>query len=285
MTEQIPLIESGKSQFITAKERYGTWPTTVWESNPKDSFTKSLKKEIGDAGQNRKSSFEKDDPTSLSTYRGKLTASIFSPQIAAYALNFYAPSEGGLIADPFAGGGTRAIMSAALGHNYIGTELREEEQQDVNRRVSNLGYEAQAFVVHDDGRNLDRHVKNADMILTCPPYWNLEKYDGGDKDLSSCDTYDGFVDAIQEVAEACLRSIKPGGIAVWVVGLHRDRKGYLLPLNHDVAAAHRRAGWILKEEVVIRRVNDGSITRVGQFERGRRHLIRQHEYALVLVAP
>lgn len=285
MTEQISFMAANETRFVTAKERYGIWPTTVWEINAKDSFTKSLKKAIGDAGQNRQSAFEKDDPTSLSTYRGKLTASIFSPQIAAYALNFYAPQDGGLIADPFAGGGTRAIMSAALGHSYVGTELRREEQEDVNARIKSLGYDHRARVVHDDARNLSHHVQGADMILTCPPYWNLEKYGGGDSDLSSCASYDDFILAIQQVAEECLLAIKSGGIAVWVVGLHRDAKGYLLPINHDVTRAHRMAGWMLKEEVVIRRINDGSITRVGQFERGRRHLIRQHEYALVFVAP
>ena len=285
MTEQIPLISNEASQFVTAKERYGTWPTTVWESNPKDAFTKSLKRAIGDAGQNRESAFEKDDPKSLSTYRGKLTASIFSPQIAAYALNFYAPETGGLIADPFAGGGTRAIMSAALGHRYIGTELRLEEQEDVNNRIASLGYADNAAVLHGDGRYLHQHVTGADMILTCPPYWNLEKYGGGDSDLSACRTYEDFIAAIGQVAESCRKAVRPGGVSVWVVGLHRDKDGWLLPLNHDVSAAHRRAGWMLKEEVVIRRVNDGSITRVGQFERGRKHLVRQHEYALVFVAP
>jgi len=278
------MIESHETPFVTAKERYGIWPTTVWESNNKDSFTKSLKKAIGDAGQNRQSVFEKDDPTSLSTYRGKLTASIFSPQIAAYALNFYAPAAGGFIADPFAGGGTRAIMSAALGHTYVGTELRKTEQIDVNRRLEQLGYGDKARVECDDARNIDKYAQNADMILTCPPYWNLEKYDGGANDLSSCKTYDDFVVGVQEVAKSCLLSVKAGAVSVWVVGLHRDTKGNLLPLHHDVARAHAAVGWNLKEEIVIRRINDGSITRVGQFERGRKHLVRQHEYAMVFTA-
>jgi len=278
------MIGGPETPFVTAKERYGIWPTTVWEVDSRDKYTKSLKALIGDAGQNREGAFETNDPTSLSTYRGKLTASIFSPALAAWALNLYAP-DNGLIADPFAGGGTRAIMSAMLGHTYYGAELRKEEQRDVMDRARSLGFDHAIDVRCDDGRNIDSFVHGADMILTCPPYWNLEKYGGGANDLSQCESYEEFVSAIFEVAQACLRSVKPGSAAVWFVGLHRDRHGNLLALNHDIARAHQQAGWLFREEIVVRRINDGSITRVGQFERGKKHLIRQHEYALVFKAP
>lgn len=278
------MIETEETPFRTAKERYGIWPTTVWEVDSRDKYTKSLKKLIGDAGQNREGAFETDDPNSLSTYRGKLTASIFSPALAAWALNLYAP-EGALVADPFSGGGTRAIVAAMLGHTYYGTELRKEEQSDVMSRARSLGLDHAIDVRCDDARNIDLFVHGADMILTCPPYWNLEKYGGGEKDLSQCKSYDEFVSAIFDVAQTCLRAIKPGATAVWFVGLHRDKKGNLLALNHDIARAHQKAGWLFREEIVVRRVNDGSITRVGQFERGKKHLIRQHEYALVFKAP
>lgn len=284
MAEQTRIAMPDEAAFVTAKDRYGIWPTTVWEVDSRDKYTRSLKALIGDAGQNREGAFEANDPTSLSTYRGKLTASIFSPALAAWALNLYAPNDG-VIADPFAGGGTRAIVAAMLGHYYIGTELREAEQRDVMARATSLQLDHAIEVHCADGRNLDRFVDKADMILTCPPYWNLEKYGGGEKDLSQCKSYEQFIAAVFEVAETCLRSVKPGAAAVWFVGLHRDKAGNLLALNHDIAKAHQRAGWLFREEIVVRRVNDGSITRVGQFERGKRHLIRQHEYALVFKAP
>lgn len=283
MAEQTRIDVSSDAPFVTAKERYGIWPTTVWEVDSRDKYTKSLKKLIGDSGQNRAGSFEADDPTSLSTYRGKLTASIFSPALAAWALNLYSP-DGGLIADPFAGGGTRAIVSAMLGHTYYGTEIREEEQKDVMARARSLQFDHAIDIRCDDGRNIDQFVHGADMVLTCPPYWNLEKYNGGENDLSMCKSYDEFLEGIGEVAKSCLRAVKPGATAVWFVGLHRDRQGNLLALNHDIARVHRKAGWLFREEIVVRRINDGSITRVGQFERGKKHLIRQHEYALVFKA-
>lgn len=284
MAEQTRIDIASDLSFVSAKERYGIWPTTVWDVDSRDHYTNTMKKLIGDSGQNREGSFETDDPTSLSTYRGKLTASVFSPAITAWALNLYAP-QGGMIADPFAGGGTRAIMSAMFGHSYYGTELRAEEQKEVMDRVRNLGLDHAVTIRCGDGRQIDSFVNAADMVLTCPPYWNLEKYGGGDNDLSAAATYEDFIDGIREVAAACLRSVKPGATSVWVVGLHRDSKGNLLALNHDVARAHQDAGWLLREEIVIRRINDGSITRIGQFDKGRKHLVRQHEYALVFKAP
>ena len=275
----IPLFDTITPTFQTARERYGIWPTTVWEADVKDPLTRELKRLIGDRGEAREGVFTKD-ADDASTYRGKLSASIFSPAVAAWAMNLYL-TRPCLVADPFAGGGTRAIMAAALGHKYIGTELRTEEADAVNERIATLGYGDRARVVVDDARNLAQHVQRADMVLTCPPYWNLEKYNGGPSDLSMAPTYSLFLDGIEAVARSCRAALKPGAVAFWVAGLHRQPNGALLPLHHGIAEAHRRVGFEPREEIVIHRTNDGSMTRIGQFEKGNRHLVRQHEYGLV----
>lgn len=109
----------------------------------------------------------------------------------------------------------------------------------------------------------------------------MEKYKGGNGDLSMAKTYNDFLDMLQLVIRESFLILKPDALSVWVVGLHRDKTGELLALNHDIAQLHRWSGFTFKEEIVLAHKNNGAIQRVGNFEKGNRFLIRLHEYALV----
>jgi len=278
----VDLWGNEETPFTTAKERYGIWPTTVWPCDLSDPATRRLKAAIGDDGSAREEAFTKrtDDK---SVYRGKVTESIFNPAVAAWALNCWAP-EGSTVFDPFAGGGTRALVAAALGYQYLGVELREQEVDAVLGRVERAGFSSNVTLWRGDSRRADALVgsRRADFLLTCPPYWNLERYDGGPADLSQAPTLEAFEEGIEEVARAAARVVRPGGLAFWVVGLMRDSHGVLLPLHHIVTRAHEDAGWSLAEEVVLHQQNNGAMQRVGQFDKGKKHLVRLHEYGLLM---
>lgn len=290
-------------EFKTAKDRYGVWPTTVWECDAHDSKTLRLKELIGDGGGARRGSgvsaypdkrrasarFEcftkaSDD---MSVYRGKTTESIFSPATASWILNCFAPIGGGLCFDPFAGGGTRAIMAAKHGLFYLGVELRQEEVEAVYQRLTFCGVdEKQAHIVRGDSRDCTSiaHDNTADFLLTCPPYWNLEQYNGGENDLSMIKDYGQFIEEMAKVVGETHRILRPGALSCWVVGLHRHKNGNLAPLHHDIVRLHEEAGFSLMEEVILSQKNNGAIQRVGNFDKGNRRLIRTHEYLLVFKA-
>ena len=284
-------------RFKTAQEKYGIWPTTLWPIDHGSAMHRKLRDEVGDEGTvrdgclrvgyltPRAGSFTKqaDDE---SVYRGKVLASVFSPALCSYILNCYAP-ESGLVIDPFAGGGTRAIMAAARGLSYAGTELREEEVLCVRDRLQAKGYSDRATIHLGDARDLPAHVGSGtgDFCYTCPPYFDLEKYQGGEADLSECASWETFCDALQQVAAATFAALKRGAKSCWVVGLVRDAKGTLLPLHHATAQAHAAAGFRLLEEVIVNHTGTGAIQRVGQFEKGNKHLVRVHEYLLVFEKP
>lgn len=284
-SKQIEFFDSSEvDEFRTALERYGTWPVTVWECDHSDQKTKRLKELIGDSQSDsaRAECFTRatDD---RSVYRGKLTTSIFSPAAAAYLLNCYAPKSG-LCFDPFAGGGTRAIMAVKFGLDYLGVELRLDEVQAIHRRLREVGIPSEkAAICIGDARTCEGILGEslADYCLTCPPYWNLEQYHGGTNDLSMAPTYAAFLAGLGAVVEQTQRILKPGSFSCWVVGLLRDADGVLLPLHHDLARLHQQAGFELHEEIVLRQRNNGAIQRVGQFEKGNRFLVRIHEYAMV----
>lgn len=290
---------TGKAEdaFESAKARYGTWPTTVWP-HVRGAHTdeRELLALIGDDGKARDGSFGGSGCYDIS-------ASIFSPAVASWILNLYAPKEG-VCFDPFAGGGTRAIMAAKHGLRYQGTEIRAAEVQAVRQRCERAkvpfvvpGITAgpgQVDVRWGDARDAARLYGNhtADFCYTCPPYYNLEEYGGGHADLSMLSTYAAFLAELAKVVAQTREVLRLGVLSVWVVGHLRNAKGALLPLNHDVARLHQQAGFRLREEVIIHHQGGAAVQRTGNFDRGARppagylestvgFLIRVHEYALV----
>jgi tRNA G10 N-methylase Trm11 len=266
-------------RFRTALERYGVWPTTIWEIDHKDKMGQTLTQIIGDEGEQRAECFTRETQD-LSVYRGKVLASVFSPALAAYLLNCYAP-QNGICFDPFAGGGTRAIMAAAKGLRYIGCEIRIEECRAVLARCRQVGASDSSVILCADACVPPIASGVASFLLTCPPYFDLERYEGGKHDLSMLKDYSSFLAAIQQVISEARRILRPGSIACWVVGMTRNNRGELLPLHHDIARIHRELGFLFREEIVVHHRQTGAMQRVGNFEKGRRHLVRVHEYALI----
>lgn len=279
--------------FIGAKEKYGMFPTTTWDINYSDKLTRDLKKIIGDG----ETSFERKGTGTLgyksarkecftkatddeSCYRGKITESIFSPQIAQYIFSMFAPKTG-VCFDPFGGGGTRAIMASKNGLSYVGYEIRQEECDAVNERLLHTKV-SNAKLICGDSTNCSQIESNtADFSITCPPYYNMEMYNGPDGDLSMASTYEEFLEGMYKVACETFRIMKNNTYVTVVIGLHRDKDKNLLPMHHDFASVYRKAGFNYKEEVILCHKNNGAIQRVGSFEKGSNILIRTHEYLLV----
>lgn len=283
--------------FATMKQKFGVWPLTVWELDHQDQLNKAAIEAIGDKGTvragsssssywhmgerktTRKEALGHVSPNSV--YR--VETSIFQPSLCQWILNMYAP-EKGTVYDPFAGGGTRAILSAKRGLKYIGCEIRQEEVDAVKARCAANGV-ADLVTLHcADSKNPPVEEYEADFIITCPPYYDMETYGGGGEDLSMAASYSEFLAGMGKVVEHCRRIAKRNAYAVWVVGLHRSEQGTLYPLNHDIARLHRDAGWRLMEEAIMVHKNNGAIQRVGNFDKGHGHLIRIHEYVLVFKA-
>lgn len=266
-------------------EHYGIWPTTVWEINDSDPLTIRLKNEIRDLGQGRAKAKTGINYKGTWTNKPHTTISIFPPQVVCHVLNMYAiPTGVKRIFDPFTGGGTRAVITAMAGLKYTGIEIRQEEINGIQEVVDGMGVKSRVDIRRGDARDTKLRANSHDMLFTCPPYWNLERYQGGPNDLSMCKTYDQFLDQIQKVVAESKRVLKPGSYAIWVLGLHRH-KGELLPLHHDITAIHYDAGFRLHEEVILYITNKQALSRAGTFEKGDRCLIRQHQYLMVYQSP
>ena len=270
--------------YTNALATYGEWPTTIWTSDYQDKRIGEIKKAIGDLGESRGGDGKSSTPGG-SFRLGNGYLSIFSPALAASAINMYAKS-GGNVYDPFAGGGTRAIMAAAGGQTYKGGELRIDEALSSQKRIDRAGFGDQARIFLCDARNSRSLMADdwADLILTCPPYWNLERYGGGDCDLSEMSLED-YGSALDDVALDCFRVARPGCYAVWVIGLHRSKDGQIAHLPMMAIQSHQKAGWLLCEDAIHECKGKQCLYYTGTFSKGRGHLIRRHEHILVFAKP
>jgi hypothetical protein len=286
--------DGNENLFIKAKDKYGVFPTTTWDISYSDPLTRKLKEAIGDGDSSltrlgtgslgyksaRKGVLDSRLQVGDSVYGGKITESIFSPQIAQYIFSVFAPKQG-ICFDPFGGGGTRAIMATKNGLSYIGYEIRQEEVDAVTARLKNNSV-TNATLICGDSTNCSLIADaSADFSITCPPYYNLEKYGGPDGDLSMCKTYDTFLEGMSKVAKETFRIMKDNTLITIVIGLHRDENKNLLPMHHDFSRIYRQAGFNFKEEIILCHKNNGALQRVGAFEKGSNLLIRTHEYLLV----
>jgi DNA modification methylase len=278
--------------FKSAKDRYGTWPLTVWECDKSDPVMQQLKRTINDTADDTANGMgiRKNMNSLMSTGKNScygrpgstVHVSVFDPAVCTWIMNCFAPQHG-MCFDPFAGGGTRAIIASKFGLAYLGVEIRNEECEAIKARLREARTQDFAHIVCGDARDCSQIAssQSADFLITCPPYWNLEQYDGGDSDLSMIDNYRVFCQELRKVISETHRILKPGAFSCWVVGLHRDNSGNLMTLQHDIAQMHRDIGFSLKEEIILSLKNNGAIQRVGNFDKGNRYLIRTHEYVLV----
>jgi len=82
---------------------------------------------------------------------------------------------------------------------------------------------------------------SADMIFTCPPYYDLETYSDDPSDLSTM-THDGFDAAYGKIIAECARILRPDRFMVVVTGDARDNHGTMHDLRGETIRAATRAG-------------------------------------------
>lgn len=150
--------------------------------------------------------------------------SIFDPVLCEIAYRWFCV-DGGSIYDPFAGGSVRGVVASLLGYKYKGIELRQE-QVDANRRTAEK-LNVNPEWICDDSQNADKYIEDnsCDMILSCPPYADLEVYSDDPRDISTMQ-YDDFCDVYKRIIDIAVKKLKNNRFVVWVVGDVRDKKGY-----------------------------------------------------------
>lgn len=134
----------------------------------------------------------------------------------------------------------------------------------------------------DDSRNADKYIPDdsADLVFSCPPYHNLEKYSNHPLDLSNMN-YADFMEAYTDIIEKSCRKLKDNRFAVFVVGDVRDSKGAYRDFISDTKRIFRENGLHLYNEIILLEQYATAAMRAGnQFSRGRK-TAKVHQNVLV----
>lgn len=249
--------------------RIGFLPTSIWETDW--NRVKQLKAIVGDKGQTR-------NVKGSTTFGADVGASIFNPDLAQKILSAYCPLNAKIL-DQFGGGGTRGIIATAMGFDYTGVELRQEEVDRINQRMNELDKHFKLICGDSCVTTFDKET--FDFSFTCPPYYDLEIYSNNEKDLSNLGTYDEFLLGMKKVLKINYDALKPGSFSIWVVGNFRDKKGDLTHYSGDLIRLAKEVGFHLHDELIFHGASGAANQRVGNFEKNRKS-VRIHEYIIVL---
>ena len=130
---------------------------------------------------------------------------------------------GDRVLDPFAGGCVRGTVAAVLGRDYFGidlsgiqTEMNVSQFFDVSTRYTDIQGNAD-WCCGDSEVKLDQIISTFNMVFTCPPYYNLEKYTNDPKDLSNLPTYADFLHKYSSILYKSAQKLEPNSFFVIVV--------------------------------------------------------------------
>lgn len=256
--------------------------TGNWQKRKKIWLSRGIKSEIGrDNKQVNSIRLETNgDDITKDPYQ-----SIFDPALCE-VLYYWFCKEGGNILDPFAGGSVRGIVANYLGYKYIGIDIREEQilsnrEQAINILPINNQPE---WYIGDSNKILDDNWNiNFDLIMSCPPYFNLEVYSDLEGDISN-KSYDKFLELYESIIKKSCNLLKSGGYACFVVGEVRDKNGNYIGFVPDTIKAFKNCGMkYYNEAILLNAIASASMRANGNMKSQK--LVKIHQNILVFKKP
>lgn len=176
--------------------------------------------------------------------------SIFDPVLSEIIAKWFAPYEKSYIFDPMAGDVNKGLVFAELGHYFAGIELRQEQVDDNNKAI--IGRD-NIYYVCDDGRNVLKHFaqETQDLLISCPPYFDLEVYSDNENDASNQKSYKDFIGIIEAIYSDAIKVLRRNRFAVIVVGDVRGKDGIYYGFHHDVVDIFTQNGMKLYNELIL----------------------------------
>lgn len=217
------------------------------------------------------------------TKKDKNTASyvsIFDPALCEVLYKWFC-DENGSILDPFAGGSVRGIVANKLGYKYTGIDIRQE-QIDSNREqgLNILEVDNQPnWYCGDSNEVLEGFNKEFDFVFSCPPYADLEVYSDLEGDISN-KPYKEFLRLYESIIEKSCKLLKADGLACFVVGEVRDKKGNYIGFVPDTIKAFEKCGMkFYNEAILLNAIASASMRANGNMKS--KKLVKVHQNILV----
>jgi len=227
--------------------------------------------------------------------------SIFDPVLVECALRWYGPTpiSGGppvICIDPFAGGSVRGVVASMLGFAYFGidpsaTQVCENEKQATTICTGTVEHMPKWVV--GDGMDIKQHFADflnssglpadtrADVMLTCPPYFDLEKYGGDPATDLSMMSYSSFKTNYALILEHSTSLLKEHHVSVVVIGNVRDSTGAMRDLHGLTKTALETAGNVLYCDAVLETALASAPMRAGRQMQAASKLCSVHQNVVV----
>jgi hypothetical protein len=207
------------------------------------------------------------------------SASVFSPVVCELAYRWFSP-VGGQVVDPFAGGSVRGIVAGCLGRHYWGCDLRPEQIAANQVQAEDIAPSVRPVWVCGDSMDMLADAPEADLVFSCPPYGDLEKYSDDPRDLSAMDWH-AFVAAYKRIILRAVGRMKPDTFACFVVGDFRDGRGFYRNFVSTTIDAFEECGARLYNEAILATPVGSACLRVTKHFAAGRKLAKTHQNVLV----
>lgn len=160
---------------------------------------------------------------------------MYRPQMAKMICDVYKPQT---VLDPCAGWGGRLLGTIASGANYIAFEPNTKTYNNLCELVSFLNIENKVTLICDDALNmLNYDIQNVDLVLTSPPYFDLEIYTKeSTQSIENHSTYESWTNHfLSGIIEKSCSLLNENGVSCWNVGKVHNRD-----MNIDLEKIHNR---------------------------------------------
>ena len=144
-------------------------------------------------------------------------STMYRPQMAKMVVTNLGAKR---VLDPCAGWGGRMLGIVAAGAEYVAFEPNTETYEGLLKLIKLLGIEDKVRIINDSALEMDKYdIGEFDLILTSPPYFDLEVYSHEDtQSIKGCDTYSMWVNNfLKPLIELSISHMKQNGWSCWNV--------------------------------------------------------------------
>lgn len=204
--------------------------------------------------------------------------SILDPVMAEIVCRWFG-QENGKAFDCFAGDSVFGFVAAYLGNDFTGVELREKQAALNNERVEGMN----ARYICDDGQNVAQHIEpeSQDLLFSCPPYFDLEKYSDLPNDASNQGSYEDFIKILENAFTGAVSRLKENRFAAICVGDVRDKNtGFYYDFCGDIKRIFKQNGMRLYNEIILVEQTASTALRASRYMDSRK-VAKTHQHLLV----
>jgi DNA modification methylase len=202
------------------------------------------------------------------TQSSRTEFSPFQTEIGTLCAEFYC-RDTFLIYDPFAGWGERHKCCVDASRNYYG----------IDKSPAAIKYAKEKFNVENHlGDSLEKEIPYHDGLITCPPYWNLEKYEGGG--LSSLKSWEEFLIFYKKIFERAAEKAMIGATYCIMVGDWR-KKHKFYNLSFETERIMKSLGFETWDKVIVNQKKIYNYLRMGYNAKKFGYSCKVHQYLLI----